>query len=76
LKQKSFKATINDLIKQKDKIESAIEQMSMGKIIAQREAYPGVTMKILDQDKEIKSEFKQGTFFLKEGIIAHDSSLE
>ena len=53
-----------------------MEQARSGKITAQKEAYPGVTVKILDQEKEIKSRYGPGTFLLFEESMSHNSSLE
>jgi uncharacterized protein (DUF342 family) len=71
-----LKSRVGDLINQKDEIESSMEQARSGKIIAQKEGYPGVTVKILDQEKEIKSKYGPGTFLLFEGAMSHNSSLE
>jgi uncharacterized protein (DUF342 family) len=71
-----LKSKVNGLIKQKDEIEASMEQARSGKIIAQKEAYPGVTIKILDQKKEIKSRYGPGTFLLFEGSMSHNSSVE
>jgi len=71
-----LKSRVNELIKQKDEIEASMEQAGLGKIIAQKEAYSGVTVKILDQIKEIKSRYGPGTFSLFEGFMSHNSSVE
>ena len=76
IETEEIKSKVSDLIKQKDEIESSMEQASLGKVIAQKEAHPGVTVKILDQEKEIKSKYGSGTFLLFEGSMSHNSSLE
>jgi uncharacterized protein (DUF342 family) len=46
-----------------------------GKIIVQKEAFPGVTITILDQQQKIKGRYGQGTFLLFEGSMTHNSSV-
>jgi len=72
----AMKVTINELIKQKIEIESLMTAASEGKIIVKKEAYPGVHVKILDQEQEIKSKYSAGTFLLQEGGMAHNSSVK
>ena len=70
-----LKATINELIKQKGEIEAAIEQSGSGKIIVQKEVYPGVTLKILDQEQIIQSGYGPGSFLRINGLMSHTSSI-
>lgn len=76
IETEELKSKVNNLIKQKGEIESMMEQAGSGKIIAQKEAYPGVTVKILDQEKGIKSKYGAGTFLLYEGSLTHNASVE
>ena len=70
------KAGINALINQKSEVESILERAGKGRVIVKKEAFPGVTIKILDQEKSIKSRFSAGTFLLSEGAITHNSSVK
>lgn len=72
----ALKSKIKSLIKQKSNIEASIEQASLGEIIAQNEAFPGVTIKILDHEHKIKSQYGQGTFSISDGSIAHNSAIK
>ncbi|BCG62650.1 MAG: hypothetical protein methR_P0296 [Methyloprofundus sp.] len=71
----ALKATIHALFLQKGEIESAIEQASTGKVIVQKEAHPGVTIKIFDHEQNIKSRYGQGTFKLNNGVFAFETGL-
>lgn len=71
-----IKAVTNDLIVQKDNMEAFLEKVRLGKIIAQKEAFPGVTIKILDQEQVIKSRYAEGTFLLFEGAMSHNASVK
>ncbi|MCK5120551.1 MAG: hypothetical protein KAQ91_01135, partial [Methylococcales bacterium] len=66
----------NDLIVQKDNMEAFLEKTRLGKIIAQKEAFPGVTIKIIDQEQVIKSRYAEGTFLLFEGAMSHTASVK
>ncbi len=70
-----LKALINGLITQKDEIEAYIEKVRQGKIIVQKEAFPGVAITILDQQQKIKGRYGQGTFLLFDGSMSHNSSV-
>ena len=71
-----IKVVTNDLIVQKDKMEAFLEKTRLGKIIAQKEAFPGVTIKIIDQEQVIKSRYAEGTFLLFEGAMSHNASVK
>ena len=71
-----IKALTNDLIVQKDNMEAFLEKTRLGKIIAQKEAFPGVTIKIIDQEQVIKSRYAEGTFLLFEGAMSHTASVK
>ncbi len=75
LETEVMKVTINDLIKQKTEIESLMATAGAGKISVQKEAYPGVNIKILDQEQEIKSKYGVGSFLLVDGVMTHNSSV-
>ncbi|MFK5949049.1 MAG: FapA family protein [Methylococcales bacterium] len=75
LETEAMKVTINDLIKQKIEIELLMATAGAGKISVQKEAYPGVNIKILDQEQEIKSKYGVGSFLLIDGVMTHNSSV-
>ena len=70
------KSSVNTLISQKIEIESTMKQADQGKIIVHKEVFPGVTIKILDQQQSIKSRYGEGTFLLVNGAIAHNASTQ
>lgn len=72
----ALKITVKNLHDQKDNFKSSAKQASLGEIIALKEAYPGVTIKILDKEHEIKSQYGQGTFLLSNGSIAHKYAIK
>ncbi len=76
IETEAMKETINDLIKQKTEIESLMATAGAGKISVQKEAYPGVHIKILDQEQEIKSKYSAGSFLLFEGVMSHNASVK
>ena len=71
----ALKAEINDLILRRGELELLVEQVAQGKIIVQREAFPGVTIKILDQETVIKARYAQGAFLLNMGAISFSVSV-
>jgi len=76
IETEAMKEAINGLIKKKTEIESLMATAGAGKISVQREAYPGVHIKILDQEQEIKSKYSAGSFLLFDGVMSHNSSLK
>lgn len=76
IETEAMKVTINDLIKHKTEIELLMASAGEGKVIVQKEAYPGVNIKILDQEQEIKAKYSVGSFLLVEGVLSHNSSVE
>lgn len=71
-----MKKQVNDLIKQQNEIEILMKGAGEGKIIVKKDAYPGVNIKILDQEQEIKSKYSAGSFLLIEGSLSHNSSVK
>jgi len=71
----SLKAEINELILRRSELELIVERVAQGKIIVQREALPGVTIKILDQETVIKARYAQGEFLLNMGAISFSVSV-
>ena len=72
---KEIKAKVNSFISEKYEIEAAIERTSNGKIIVQKETYPGVTVKIVHKEKTVKSRYGQGAFLLVDNILAFNSAI-
>jgi len=70
-----MKSRINNLIKQKSDLEVQMRTVEIGKVTAQKEAYPGVHIKILEQELEIKSKYGSGSFFLTDGVMSHNSKV-
>ncbi len=68
-----IKAKVNALISQKYDIEAAIEKTRKGKIIVQKEAHHGVTIKIMLKEQEIKSRYGKGVFLLVDDAMAFNS---
>jgi len=76
IETEAMKVSINNLIEQKTEIELLMTAASEGKVIVKKEAYPGVYVKILDQEQEIKAKYSAGSFILVEGVLAHNNSVE
>jgi len=58
-----------ELIKEQDEMEQELALTGAKKIIVKKETYPGVIIKIKDEELEIKSRCGKGTFFLTDGEI-------
>ncbi len=67
------KAKVNALINQKYELETAIKDASSGKIIVQKEAFQGVTVKIMLKEQQIKSKYNKGMFVLFNGSMSFNS---
>jgi len=65
----AIKKRSKELIREQTEIEQALEFAGAKKVIVQRETYPGVTVKIKDEELQIKSKFGKGEFYLVHGEI-------
>jgi len=65
-----LKVDIRDLMILRDKLELLVEETAKGKIIVQREVFPSVVVKILDQETEVESGYGKGVFSLNMQAIS------
>jgi hypothetical protein len=72
---KQVKAKVNESIAQKYAIEEAMEHSSSGKIMVQKEAHQGVSVRIMLKEQNVKTRFGKGSFMLSEGVMAFNSDL-
>ncbi len=72
---KEIKAKVNEMISKKYDLEASIEHTSAGKIIVQKEAHHGVTVKIMLKEQEIKSRYGKGVFLLYDNALAFNTVL-
>jgi uncharacterized protein (DUF342 family) len=70
---KELKEKVNNLISEKSEVKALIEHSSAGRIIVQKEAHPGVIVKIMQKEQQIKSRYSKGEFLLFDGNMSFNS---
>ncbi len=72
----AMKLEIGDLITEKEAMEQQMDRIKSGKIIAQKEAFPGVTIRIGEQEMNVKSKYSAGSFIIENGHLTHIASTD
>ncbi len=72
----AMKLEIGDLITEKEAMEQMIDRIKAGKVIAQKEVFPGVMVQIADQQISVKSKYSAGSFIIENGHITHVASVD